>query len=369
MGVIAAEMEGPSTGVGRYLQGLFSGLQGWDHGAEWHLFFQREAPAAAPRTPGFSLHGSEHGGSAVVWEQIVLPGELARHDLDVVFCPAYSVPPRLRTPSVVTMHDLSFEVVPREFGFRERWRRRLLARRAVRRATRVLVDTAHMAGVVKERYRVPADRLAVVPLGIDRDTFSALRRESDREMLEGLGVRPPFVLWLGTVLERRAPREVLEAFSRLRRRHPDLGLVIAGANRMRSPERLARWIRELGLEPHVRLLGWVEEAAVGALYRGAEAGVYVSRHEGYGIPPLECLACGTPVVVSSGLALDTVWPDYPFRSEELTPGSLEKVMAAALESDSWGAAVSAAAARVIDSLDWASSSRRLVAELKKAVAV
>jgi glycosyltransferase involved in cell wall biosynthesis len=362
-------MEGPSTGVGRYLQGLFQGLQEWNHGAQWHLFFQRETPAAAPRAPGFFRHCSEYGGSAVVWEQIVLPRELARHDLDVVFCPAYSVPPRLRTPSVVTMHDLSFEVVPREFSFRERWRRRILARRAVRRATRVLVDTAHMAALVQERYRVAADRLAVVPLGIDRRHFSARREGSDQATLDRLGVQPPFFLWLGTVLERRAPKEVLEAFSRLRRRRPDVGLVMAGANRLRSPERLSGWIRELGLEPHVQLLGWVEEGAVGALYRGAEAGIYVSRHEGYGIPPLECLACGTPVVVSGGLALDTAWPDYPFRSEELTPDSLEKVMAAAVDPGSWNTEISAAAAEVLDGLDWASSSKSLAAELEGAVAV
>ncbi len=94
--------------------------------------------------------------------------------------------------------------------------------------------------------------------------------------------------------------------------------MIAGANRMRSPQRLGRWIRELGLEGDTLELGWVEEASLAPLYRGAEAGVYVSRHEGFGLPPLECLACGTPVVVGAGLALDEEWPDYPFRCRDLS---------------------------------------------------
>ena len=67
---------------------------------------------------------------------------------------------------------------------------------------------------------------------------------------------------------------------------------------MRRPENLEIWIEELGLESSVRRLGWVEEPALAPLYRGAELGIYVSRHEGFGLPPLECLACGTPVVVS-----------------------------------------------------------------------
>ena len=102
--------------------------------------------------------------------------------------------------------------------------------------------------------------------------------------------------------------------------------MIAGANRMRRPEKLDLWIKQLGLEHAVRRLGWVEETALAPLYRGAELGIYVSRHEGYGLPPLECLACGTPVVVSAGLGLDDAWPDYPFRIPDLDAESIAGVM-------------------------------------------
>jgi glycosyltransferase involved in cell wall biosynthesis len=265
------------------------------------------------------------------------------------------------------MHDLSFEVVPGEFGLRERWRRRFLARRAVRRAARVLTDTAHMAVVVGERYRVPPDRLAVVPLGVDRRLFAPDPVDSDSEILAGLNIRAPYMLWLGTVLERRMPREVLEAYSALRPRQPDLELVIAGANRMRSPGRLEDWIRELGLESRVRVLGWVEESLLGALYRGAEAGVYVSRHEGFGIPPLECLSCGTPVVVSGGLALDTAWPEYPFRCQELTTAAIERAADRALAPGSWNRELAETANGVLDSMAWETSAKLLVKDLRRVV--
>ncbi len=367
-GVIAAELEGPSTGVGRYLQGLLNGLEGWDHGVEWHLFFQGEAVAGRVRPPGVVEHFSENHGSRVLWEQLRLPAELARHDFDVVFCPAYSVPFGMRTPTVVCLHDLSFELLPRDFRFRERWRRRLLARRAARIADRVVTDTDHMAGLLAQRYRVPRGRLAVVPLGVDRKRFGPEPHEHDQQVRQRLGVHVPYLLWLGTVLERRQPREVLEAFAALRVDQPDLHLVIAGANRMRSPESLGRWIRELDLEACTLRLGWVEEASLAPLYRGAAAGVYVSQHEGFGLPPLECLASGSPVVVSAGLALDEAWPDYPFRCRDLSARGIEEALRAALAPNAWGGDMAAGARQVVDGFDWEMSSRLLVAELETAAA-
>lgn len=368
VGVIAAEMEGPSTGVGRYLQGLLTGLESWDHGVEWHLFFQGRSVPGAALGEGFVRHESNDRGSRVVWELLRLPKELGKHGLDVVFCPAYTVPFGLRTPSVVCLHDVSFEVLPEEFGFRERWRRRILARRAARVADRVLADTGHMADLVARRYGVPGARMAVVPLGVDRGRFGPQACDGDRRELECLGIRAPYLLWVGTVLERRQPRAVLEAFAALRVERPDLHLVIAGANRMRSPRRLELWIRELGLAPHTVQLGYVGESSLAPLYRGAAAGVYVSRHEGFGIPPLECLACGTPVVVSAGLALEEAWPDYPFLCGDLSPSEIGSALARALSPSGWNPDLASTADRVVRGFDWTTSSRRLVTELRMAAA-
>ncbi len=268
---------------------------------------------------------------------------------------------------MVVLHDLSFELLPEDFPPRERWRRRLLARHAARRADRVLTDTAHVAGLVRARYRVPAERLGVVPLGIDLQDFRAQPRAGDEGLRAALGVRTPYLLWLGTVLERRLPKEVLEAFAGLRSERPELQLVIAGANRMREPQRLQGWIAELGLQGAVLAPGWVGEASLAPLYRGAELGVYVSRHEGFGIPPLECLACGTPVVVSSGLALDELWPDYPFRCREVSAAGILATAREVLADRGRTEAMLARAARLLERQDWEASSRRLVAELRRAV--
>ena len=366
--VIAAEMEGNATGVGRYLEGLLHGLELWNHGVEWHLFFQGDPSlrVALPDGP-YHPHFSRHRGSRVVWEQILASRSVAEARPDVVFGPAYTLPFGLGVPSVVTIHDLSFEILPREFGLRERWRRRFLARRAARVARRVLAVSERMAGLVAAHYGLPKGRVTVVPHGIDRQRFSPTPDPADGHVLADLEVRSPYALWTGTVLERRLPRQVLGAFADARREHPELELVIAGANRMRQPEKLGVWIDDLGLQGAVRELGWVEESALAPLYRGAELGIYVSRHEGFGLPPVECLACGTPVVVSTGLGLDDAWPDYPYRVSEPDVASIAKAMNEILSGADRTAEVIAEAGPVIATFDWEQSSRRLVAELGRAL--
>jgi len=369
VGVIAAEMEGRSTGVGRYLEGMLGGLERWRHGVQWHLFFQGDAHTV-PHADGATVipHFAGHHGSRVLWEQLRLPKLMARHDIDVIFGPSYSLPLAARRPAAVTIHDLSFELLPGEFVPRERWRRRVLARWSVRRATRVFTDTEQMARMVAERYRLPPDRLAVIPLGVDGGQFSARPSNDDEGVLDGLGVRRPYLLWAGTLLERRLPQQTLRAFAALRNTWPELQLVIAGANRIREPQRLQTWIDELGVGEAVRQLGWVEERTLAPLYRGAELGFYVSRHEGFGIPPLECLACGTPVVVSGGLGMDDRWPDYPFRCEELSAPAIEKVARKVLDDRVRATEILLDGPPMTELFDWEESSRRLVAELEGIVA-
>ena len=367
VGVIAAEMEGRPTGVGRYLEGLLGGLASWGHGIEWHLFFQGAPWQAQPVGEGVVTHFSEDRGGRVMWEQVRLARELSRHDLDLLFGPAYTLPFGVHLPSVVTIHDLSFEVLPGEFSLRERWRRRLLARRAVRVADRVLADTGFMAEELAGRYAVPRDRLGIVPLGVDRNRFTSEAETGETEILAELGVRRPYLLWVGTVFDRRLPQMVLEAFATLRRRRPELQLVIGGVNRMRRPELFERWVEGLELGDAVLRLGWVEENCLAPLYRGAELGFYLSRHEGFGIPPLECLACGTPVVVSTGLALDDAWPDYPLRCFNATAEEVVEKAETVLADSEGAARIIDEAAAIVRFFDWETSSHRLVAELQNAL--
>ncbi len=205
LGIAASEMAGERTGVGRYVEGLLTGLSRSDFDGEVHLFFQgARFEHALWSDPRFRISfANASGRSAVLWEQLSLPDRLAGAGLDAFLGPAYSLPPRLPCPALVAIHDLSFEVLPQEFGWRELWRRRLLARSAARRASRVLTLSRAVARQIEERYGVAAERIDVLPLAVDEAVFAPTPRAEVIEAPSGERVDGPYVLYLGTILPRR----------------------------------------------------------------------------------------------------------------------------------------------------------------------
>lgn len=342
LGIVAYEMEGFPTGVGRYLEGLLSGLAQTQESVTYRLFFRGaefDHPlwTRSPSGPGVSgprfeaVFDGRPASHPILWEQLRLPRLLRQHGVEALFSPCYSLPQGPPVPSLVTLHDLSFEHLRAEFGFVEGWRRRFLARRAAQRATRVLTDTRAMSRDVQRTYGTDPGKMGVVPLAVGRRFVQAPPAgdpkvaSSDEVVLRGLNLEGPYVLFLGSLLPRRRVDLLIEAFRQLAPRHPDLRLVLSGHNALPNTGDLDGWIRQSGLEGRVVQLGYVPEEALLPLYRGAVLTYYISTYEGYGIPPLESLALGVPVVVSSGLALDDLWPDYPLRLDRLTAEDLRQL--------------------------------------------
>ncbi|HVS16215.1 MAG TPA: glycosyltransferase family 1 protein [Thermoanaerobaculia bacterium] len=320
VGIVGYELQDESTGVGRALAGLLWGAvreapSGW----RFVVFVQRPVDHPALRHQAIETvvpAGPSRFVRRVLWEQLELPGLLRGQRLDLVYSPSYSLPPHTGLPGVVTVHDLAFERLPEEFGWRERWRRRLLARRACRVAERVLVDADAVRAELEERYRVPTERIGVVPLAVEeafRPAADEAERREDRALLADLGVVPPFLLHAGALLERRRPAMLLEALQAAREVDHRFRLVLAGPDRLRRPGHLERAVRERRVDDQVLRLGWISDRVLRALYRGAAATLYLSRYEGFGLPPLESLACGTPVVVDAAPGLADLWPEYPLR--------------------------------------------------------
>jgi glycosyltransferase involved in cell wall biosynthesis len=367
VGIVAYELEGESTGVGRYLAGLLSGVRavappGW----RFRLFFHRSVPThEILEHPAFETMPAPAGAfaSSVLFEQLQLPSMVRAAGVDVLFSPGYSLPPHTRVPGVVTIHDLSFERLGGEFGWRERWRRRILARRAVRSGKRVLVDTEMMRDEVCARYDLPIERVGVVPLAVE-SRFGPGSEPGDVQVLARVGVGPPYLLFVGALLERRSPELMVEVLERLLEDDPELRLVVAGPDRLRDPARFDRLCRQHGVSGRVVRLGWVADEALPALYRHAAATLYLSRYEGFGLPPLEGLACGTPAVVGSGLGLDEIWPDYPFRVTALAPDPVVAACRSALWCDRSDFA-RAASERLAGS-SWKRSAELWISELERA---
>ena len=291
IGIVAGEMEGQRTGVGRYIESLLEGLLQEPSQHQWTLFFQGH-PFAHPLweavgSPIRTNFGGRPALHPILWEQWFLPRRVSREPLDLLFCPAYSLPGKPKVPSIVTLHDLSFEHLGHEFGWKERLRRRWLARRAAKHASRVLTDTQTIATQVSESYSVSPDRIGVVPIAVEPG-FSPESNPTDSEQLESLGINRPYFLFIGSILPRRQVDKILATFAQLRREGlipREAQLVLAGANRLPRGSDLEGWIQKSGLSDAVLRLGYLDDALLPALYRHATLTFYPSTYEGYGLPP------------------------------------------------------------------------------------
>jgi glycosyltransferase involved in cell wall biosynthesis len=303
----------------------------------------------------------------LAWEQVRLPGLLAGSGVSVHHGPHYTMPERTAVPTVVTVHDLSFFEAPEW----HQWSKVLVFRRAIARAAR-------RAAAVVCPSRVTADGLArwcrvetevfVAPHGVDTTRFRPDEPApgADRAVLADLDLRlvdgRPYLLFLGTVEPRKDVPTLVRAFARIAARHPDALLVLAGGDGwgLAAAEQA---IEQSGVASRVVRTGYVPDPTVPALLRSATAVVYPALYEGFGLPALEALACGVPLVTTTGTAMEEVAGD----AAVLVPPADGSALAEAMDAELAGRVAGQGPSRderrrrglaVVASHTWEESARR-----------
>ncbi len=205
-------------------------------------------------------------------------------------------------PLVLTVPDLAYRVEPQAMHPRARWYFGSLGPRSIHRARQVIVSSQAIRQQVMDLYHIAPDRITSIPLAADPgftprpvDEIAAVRKR--------FGLPERYVLYVGTIDPRKDLARLRAAYELL---PPDLAddsaLVFSGRTN-RGAERLARELRRPGRRGHIISLGYVPRETLPALYSGASVFVYPSRYEGFGLPVLEAMSCGTPVIVSGTPAL------------------------------------------------------------------
>jgi glycosyltransferase involved in cell wall biosynthesis len=327
IGVDARELQGHPTGTGRYLRNLLRAFTR-DHGDAVVAYFNGDAPADPVLDhPGLIVRALPRTRPGLLWQERRLPAAAGADGLDVLFCPAYTCPLSLRLPRVTTVHDLSFFALPGDFTWREGLRRRLTVALSVRASRRVLTVSEFSRRELCLRFPDAAGRVVAVPHGADDDLAPPPGRAEARARL---GVEGPFVLTVGTVFGRRRLPVLLRAIALLRRRHPGVRLEVVGDLRSHPPRNGPALAARLGLERAVRYTGFTSEAGLADRYAAADAAVFLSEYEGFGLPALEAMARGVPVVVSDRPALDEVFASAavadPLEDESALAAALARVL-------------------------------------------
>jgi glycosyltransferase involved in cell wall biosynthesis len=228
------------------------------------------------------------------WWSLGLPLQLLRNSFDLFHGTNYEVPLWSRRPSVVTIHDLSLllhsEVHEQRLVRRGRWRLPLMAKSA----SRIITPSTSVKTEVCETFGINPDKVAVTAEA-PRPVF---KRRDDPDLLRRLGIDQDFILFVGTIEPRKNLRRLVEAFDRmLRNTSLSPTLVIAGGQGWLMDD-FVSFIKQKRLEDRVCLTGYLEDEDLCGLYSACAAFVYPSLYEGFGLPPLEAMACGAPVITS-----------------------------------------------------------------------
>jgi glycosyltransferase involved in cell wall biosynthesis len=307
----------------------------------------------------------------ILWEQLVLPVLAMRDGVDLLHCPLNVRPVLGRAPVVLTIHDLTFVRFPERFSpFKQRYLASF-TRLSAQRARRIVTDSAATKRDVEQAFGVAPALVDVVYPGVDGDfrpfdpdleaDATALRCFRERHHLPAR-----FILYLGTLEPRKNVDRLIGAFAALVRRGLPHHLVLAGGKGWHY-DAIYRAIDVSGVKERIVVPGYVAREEQPLWYNAAELFVYPSQYEGFGLPPLEAMACGVPVVTSNTSSLPEVVGGAGITVDPTDNEALTEAMISVLTDESRAAALRAAGRQRASGFTWPAAAEACVASYRKAL--
>ncbi len=291
------------TGNETYMRNLIERMSAMD--LSWDFHFYHTLPASD--FPHHGWRGDIHRvtpHSAMLRIPFAFPHVLSRDHIALAHF-QYVAPPVCPCPTVVTVHDISYEYFPEYFNPMQRLRMRTLIPLSARRAGAVLTVSEYSRQDIIQRYGIEPERVVVTYNGVSL-AFRRLPPEEVNTATARFGFQRPFILGVGNLQPRKNLERLIRAYARLRTAGDcEHDLVLVGQMAWKG-HRIQETVERLGIAPFVHLTGYVSEHELVALYNRAVLFAYPSTFEGFGLPVLEAMACGAPVLTSNTSSLPEV---------------------------------------------------------------
>lgn len=307
------------AGIGRYTEELVKNLQAIDKKNKYVLFCRREDLEKIPGAPQWDKIIADVPHYSVR-EQIELPGIFSKHKLNLLHVPHFNIPILYRGKFIVTIHDILWHefrgtditTLPPPLYFIKHFGYRLVMRNAVRRAERIITPTNTIKNKLVEKFSIPLDKIVVTHEGVSPHFDISIYRNRKRfvsSILKRYEIEKPYILYVGSLYPHKNINQLVLAIRQLNNIYHlsrPLRLVVVSSRNV-FLDRLRNFVIQNRVEDVVRFVGFVPDEDLLALYNNAEAFVFPTHSEGFGLPGLEAMSAGTPVVCSDIPVLHEVY--------------------------------------------------------------
>lgn len=312
IGIDATALPAQPVGAGNYIIQLIRALSVLEPDVEYVIFAQRSGRALIdlPTSRQFHWRVVEDMAPAIrlVWEQVALPRLSRQAEIDVLHSLHYTRPLWLHCASVVTFHDMTFFLYPKLHTRAKRIFFPLATRFSARRARAIIADSESTRQDIIRLLNVPGEKVFAVLLGVD----PSFRPMKDHGLMRRIGehyhLPDKFILYLGMVEPRKNLPLLVGAYKELVDRGTDHDLVVAGRFGWMY-EDIFRQVESFGLKHRVHFTGYISQHDLPVVYNLASLFVYPTLYEGFGLPPLEAMACGVPVITTNVSSLPEIVGD------------------------------------------------------------
>ncbi|MFZ3233557.1 MAG: glycosyltransferase family 1 protein [Patescibacteria group bacterium] len=296
------------TGIGIYVERLVDYLANRDDENQYVLFLSKsgmfDCTVDKPNLKKVEADVRHYSFG----EQVVFPYLIAKEGLDLMHFTHFNAPLAYRGKSVVTIHDLTLSFYPgrKMKSSVHRFAYSATIRSIAKRAVEIFSVSEHTRKDLVEILDIDEDKIVTIHNGVSRERFEkAVSDEDIAKMKAKLGIEREYFLYTGVFREHKNLVRLVEAFAEIAEKHSDVDLVLAGKEDPGYRD-VRDTIVRLGLSGRVRLPGFVDNDDIPALYKGASAYVFPSLYEGFGLPVIEAMAAGIPVLCSKGSSLTEV---------------------------------------------------------------
>ena len=332
IGIDAHMVGSRETGNETYCLGLIEGLEQIEDHNQYVVYLTSRSVLPSVNGHGRLLRRMLRRGSSA-WRLLMGFAQASRKDrLDVLHV-TYNVPFFTRCPLVVSVHDISYVHYPEFFSKRDLRLLGTYVPYSVKAARHVLTLSESAAEDIERVYGVPRSKISVVPLAARAPYSSMAEPTRVSYMREAYGLSEPYILAVGNLQPRKNLLRLVEAVAQLPAWASDLKLAVVGKAQWKESE-IYRMVTELGLRDRVVFTGYVSDEDLALLYHGSLALVYPSLYEGFGLPILEAMACGTPVICSNTSSMPEVAGDAAIMIDPLNVGELADAIGSVVESNS-----------------------------------